>query len=423
MAIEYEYDVKYVNELIKNKQVADLKAYMQEHGLTIKDGRITSTNIAYLKQRQNFWDLKQLIKKLQLNASYGALLQSSSTFYDFRFGASTTMSGRLVVKHLTSEANRLLIDKYEVYKHCAAYNDTDSVYCTIDTDEFREQHPNFDYSKENLIKYADDIADKINISFPNYMINTFHCTKKGAELQKAGREVVASQGLFVSKKRYALLVFDHDGFRQDLHGSIGELKIMGLQIKRNDTPKIVREMLLKLIETLLLGGTEKDLKKIINDFYKNQWITQKPWSKGTPKPINKLAVYEDMIKNGQDGCIGKKATIPGQIKAALNFNKLIDYYKDTTTKKLAEGDKVYVCRLTPNNFLNMDCVAISVELGDGAIPQWFKELPFDFNKTNDIIDKTIDSIFSVLKWNLSIKTIIEEEKQNKRMNNLGIDFD
>ena len=146
--------------------------------------------------------MEQYVKKIQLNSSYGALLNTSSVFYDFRLGSSTTLSGRKVWQNLSASANEAMIGKYEANGECQFYGDTDSCYMSLDNDIFRKVHPDFDYSKDNLVKFADAVADKINAGFPDYMKKTFHCTDEGANLQAAGREVVASRGLFVSKKRY-----------------------------------------------------------------------------------------------------------------------------------------------------------------------------------------------------------------------------
>lgn len=403
-----EYDLEKLKELIASKDVDAIVSFMKENELELLDKKIEPIDKNYFKEKIDYWDLEQYLTKICLNSSYGDLLQSSSVFYDFRLGASTTYSGKLVVYFLTSKANELLIGDYQMYGHCAEYNDTDSVYCYIGNDEFKEKHPNFDYSRDNMVKYADGIADQINECFPDYMKKTFHCTQKGAELEKAGREVVASRGIYVSKKRYALMVYDKDGFRQDTHGKPGKLKIMGLQIQRSDTSKPVRLLLKKMLEKLLTDGTEQDLQKIIIDFYNNYWLNIKPWNKGTPKPLNKFDHYVNIVKKGNDGCFGKTITIPSQIKGAINFNKLIDYYDDKKTKKLVNGDKVYLCKLNPNNFLHMDCVAISLELKDKEIPKWFKELPFYEEKTLETaVQKPIDSIFESLNWNLNIKKLTE----------------
>ena len=417
MAIEY--DITELKQLVETKNVDAVVKFMKEYDLTLADNIIEPNDKKYFKDKKNYWDLEQYVSKIFLNSSFGSLLQSNSTFYDFRLGSSITTSGRLVVYHLTAKSNELLVGKYDVHGETVEYNDTDSVYCYIGNDAFKKTHPNFDYSRDNIIKFANDVGDKINDSFFEYMKKTYHCTDKGALRIKGGREVVASRGIYVSKKRYALMVYDKDGFRQDTHGKEGSMKIMGLQTQRSDLSKPIRIVLKDMLTELLTSGSQEKVREILKNFYYNVWLKIKPWNQGSPKPLNKMAIIKAKLNNENNEGTNKKVVIPAQIKAAFNFNSLIDYFGDTKTKKLTDGDKVLVCRLMPNNPLRMDSVAVSIELGDDAIPQWFKNLPFDDVRNDAFVDKTVETIFGVLGWDLSFKTLTYEKPN---ANDMGIMF-
>lgn len=391
--MDKEYNIDELKALVEQKDVSKIKAYMAEYDLVIENGSIVPKNKNYYEDKAKYCDLAQYVKKICLNSLYGALLQSSCTFFDFRMGASTTLSGRKVVQHLTSKANELLCGKYADKGYCAEYNDTDSVYCYIQNDSFKAYHPNFDFSKDNIIKFSDGVSDEINNSFPQYMKNTFHCTDEGASLQKAAKEVVASKGLFIGKKRYALAVYEHDGFRQDNDGGF-EKKIMGIQVKRSDCPQIVRDLLKKLLESVLTYGDRDKLLDILKDFAKTKWSKLQPWEKGTPKACNKLTFYgEEYKKTG-------KCSV-SQVMGAINWNHLIDVNDDKKTPKILDGDKVIVVKLKKNNGMGMNTVSIPVDLT--RKPKWFKELPFDEQSMEDsIIDKTIETVFGVLGWKLTL---------------------
>ena len=122
-----EYDFEKIKELLNVDKFDELVKFMGENHLYLNDNNvIVSEYESYFEERQAYYDLAQYVKKIQLNSSYGALLNSASTFYDFRMGSSTTMSGRKVVQHLTSKANELLCGVYADKGYCAEYNDTDS---------------------------------------------------------------------------------------------------------------------------------------------------------------------------------------------------------------------------------------------------------------------------------------------------------
>ena len=396
---EKEYDFKQLKELVKNKEVDEIVKFMSENSLYLNDNRILSQHREYFEERASYYDLAQYVKKIQLNSSYGALLNSSSTFYDFRMGSSTTMSGRKVVQHLTAKANELLCGVYADKGYCAEYNDTDSVYCYINNEYFKKFHPDFEFTKENIIKFSDGVADAINDSFPAHLMKIFHCNEERASLQKAAKEVVASRGIYVSKKRYALLVYEHDGFRKDVE-DVGEMKIMGLQVRRSDCPKLVRQLLKDMLKSLLQYGDKDKLMEILKEFGENKWRLLKPWEKGSPKACNKLTQYtEEYFRT-------KKCSV-GQVMASINWNMLIDMYKDNKTPKILDGNKIIVCKLKPNNAFGMTSVAFPVDLV--SFPQWFKELPFDEQSMKDsVVDNTIDTIFGVLGWKLTLESAMNK---------------
>lgn len=395
-----EYDFEKIKELLNVDKFDELIEFMSENHLYLNDNNvIVSEYQEYFEERQAYYDLAQYVKKIQLNSSYGALLNSASTFYDFRMGSSTTMSGRKVVQHLTSKANELLCGVYADKGYCAEYNDTDSVYCYINNDYFKKAHPDFEFTKENIIAFSNDVADKINDSFPEHLMKIFHCNEERASLQKAAKEVVASRGIFVSKKRYALLVYEHDGYRKDI-GDIGEMKIMGLQVKRSDCPQLVRNMLKDMLKSLLQYGSKDKLIDILKEFGENKWKLLKPWEKGTPNACNKLTYYTEQY-------IATKKCSVGQVMASINWNMLIDIYKDNRTPKILDGNKIIVCKLKPNNAFNMNSVAFPVDLD--IFPEWFKSLPFDEQSMKDsVVDTTIDTIFGVLGWKLSLESALNK---------------
>ena len=49
-----------------------------------------------------FWDKRQLVKKINLNSLYGAILNPGCRFFDKRIGQSTTLTGRCIAKHMDS---------------------------------------------------------------------------------------------------------------------------------------------------------------------------------------------------------------------------------------------------------------------------------------------------------------------------------
>ena len=105
--------------------------------------------------------------------------------------------------------------------------------------------------RDEIIKLYDTIGDITNDSFPEFMNKTFNTGIENGGIIKAGREIVGSTGLFIKKKKYAILVYDKEGIRYDKDGKPGKLKAMGLDLKRSDTPKIMQEFLEEILIDLL----------------------------------------------------------------------------------------------------------------------------------------------------------------------------
>ena len=75
-----------------------------------------------------FWDKRQLVKKINLNSLYGALLNPGSRFFDERLGQSTTLTGRCIAKHMAAELNKVIAGEYDHTGKAIVYGDTDSTY-------------------------------------------------------------------------------------------------------------------------------------------------------------------------------------------------------------------------------------------------------------------------------------------------------
>ena len=93
--------------------------------------------------------------------------------------------------------------------------------------------------------------------------------------------------------------------------------------------------------------------------------------------------------------------------AAINWNRLIDIYNDGKSPKILDGNKVIVCKLKPNNQFNMSSVAYPLDIN--VLPEWFKKLPFDEQSMKDsVVDQTIDTVFGVLGWKLTLESAMNE---------------
>ena len=346
-----------------------------------------------------YWDKRQLVRKILLNSAYGALLNEHCRFYDKRIGQSVTLSGRQIVKHMMSIINETVTGKYTHDGDAIVYGDTDSCYFSaypilkpqIDSGEL-------EWSKETCIGLYDGIAEQANSSFPAFMEKAFHAPRKNGEIIKAGRELIGDRSIFITKKRYAINIFDKEGKRKDKDGKLGDIKAMGLDLKRADTPKYIQEFLMNVLSMVIQHGKSRDeVIEAIKEF-KTELSKQESWTKGSPKGVNKLTYYEDLEKQSKTG----KANMPGHVRAALNWNYLRRVNSDNYSMKIVDGMKVIVCKLKSNP---LGFTSVAYPTDELRLPDWFKELPFDDQEMErTLVDEKIENLLGVLGWDLRSNT-------------------
>lgn len=351
---------------------------------------------------REYWDKRQLVRKILLNSAYGALLNEHCRFYDKRIGQSVTLCGRQIVKHMMSTINETIAGEYAHDGEAIVYGDTDSCYFTA-YPILNSQIANGElvWNKETCIGLYDSIADQANESFPAFMEKAFHSPRKNGEIIKAGRELIGDRAIFITKKRYAINIFDKEGKRKDKNGNLGDIKAMGLDLKRADTPKYVQEFLMGILSMVIQQGKGRDeVIETIKDF-KRTLSEQDSWTKGSPKSVNKLTMYGEKEATSSKG----RENMPGHVRAALNYNYLRRVNGDQYSQKIVDGMKVVVCKMKPNP-LNFTSIAYPTD--ELRLPKWFTDLPFDDKAMEQtLVDEKIDNLLGVLNWD--IKTNIDTD--------------
>ena len=346
-----------------------------------------------------FWDKRQLVKKINLNSLYGAILNPGCRFFDQRIGQSTTLTGRIIAKHMDAHVNEAITGDYNHVGTSVIYGDTDSVYFSA-WPQIKEEVEagKMEWNREICVQLYDSIADSVNASFPGFMERACHCPREMGSIIMGGRELIASKGLFIKKKRYGILVFDMEGTRLDMGGKHGKMKAMGLDLKRSDTPKIVQEFLSELLMDVLTGAEKEDIITKVKEF-KLKFAERPAWEKGTPKRVNNLTKYA-----AEETRLGK-ANMPGHVRAAMNWNNLKRMHGDNYSTTIVDGMKTVVCKLKDNP---VGYTSVGYPTDETHIPQWFKELPFDDSlMESTIVDQKVENLLGVLEWKIAESTDIK----------------
>lgn len=344
------------------------------------------------KIEEEYWDKRQLVKKINLNSLYGAILNAGCRFFDNRIGQSTTLTGRQIAKHMAAKINEVVTGEYDHVGKAIIYGDTDSAYFSaygplkkeIDKGEIA-------WDKDTVVKVYDTISAEVNSTFPQMMLDHFHCPKTRGDVIRAGREIVAVKGLFITKKRYAVLVYDKEGKRKDINGKPGEIKAMGLDLKRSDTPEYMQDFLTEMLTKVLNGSKESEILDMISEF-RVQFKARPGWEKGSPKRANNITEYEAKEKKAG------KANMPGHVRAAINWNTLRRMNGDKYSMQIVDGMKVIVCKLKSNP---LGFTSVAYPTDELRLPKWFQELPFDHDEMEaTIINNKVENLIGVLDYDL-----------------------
>jgi len=339
------------------------------------------------KAVRSYYDRLQYVYKIKLNSLYGALNNRFFRYYDLRMGESTTGTGRMILKHMCSMAGKLLDDDYNLKAKSVIYGDTDSVY-------FETSAKN----KEEAVLIADSVAVETNKTFNDYMRDTFSCTEGYDNIIVAGREVVASRGIFVDKKRYVLNVVDNEGVAVDY------LKVMGLDTKKTTLPIEVSKVLNKYVERLLKGEEWDDVARDIVEYKEELRTTKDIMSIGLPKGVKKVESYTDQYKIHGDG-----VRLPGHVAASIHYNQCLKNYEDRDNLPIVSGMKIKVFYLSRKygRFHN-----IALPTDTTQVPDWFLD-HFTVNRDMHIerlVDNPLNNIIKAIgKETPSKQSLVVEE--------------
>lgn len=345
------------------------------------------------KIEEEYWDKRQLVKKINLNSLYGAILNPGCRFFDKRIGQSTTLTGRQIAKHMAAKVNEIITGEYNHVGKAVIYGDTDSVYFSAYTTLRSDiEDGNIPWNKDTVVQLYDQIGAEVNSTFIKFMQDAFHCTPSRGEVIKAGREIVGSRALFITKKRYAVLYYDKEGKRADTDGKPGKIKAMGLDLKRSDTPAFIQDFLSEILTKVLNNDDKDEILDYITKF-KLEFKSRPPWEKGSPKRANNITEYQK-----KEAKLGK-ANMPGHVRASINWNVLKRAFNDKYSMNITDGAKVIICKLKPNP---MGYTSVAYPVDELRLPKWFTDLPFDEEEMAEtVVNGKLDNLIGVLGWDLS----------------------
>ena len=304
---------------------------------------------------------------------------------DIDNASSITLTGQAVAKAGGHIINQYAKDTFKIDESLILSGDTDSLYITIqpilnklgitlakDCVIDPNVHTIVDAIDKHLgEKILDWAREELNSADPRFVFK---------------REAIADVGSFLMKKRYILRILDEEGV------PMNKFKYVGVELARSTTPKPVKAIIQKTIETAFLTKDVKKTNEVFReayDLFKNLNISEASFRKAVKEP--------DKYTAGASLTKFNKGT-PCHVKAALAYNFLLE--KLNLTKKyesIKSGQKVKFFYAAKNPY-GLDAIAFN-----GDYPTEFANIVIDYDKMfNKIVAPPIESVYEAIGWHLPI---------------------
>ena len=333
----------------------------------------------------------QMAKKISLNSAYGAIGSEYFRYYDLRQAEAITKSGQLAIRWIERKMNEYLNKILNTDgKDYVIASDTDSIYVTMGdlVEKVMGESP-----KEKIVDFIDKICsekiepfiDKCYDELAEYM-NSYR------QKMIMKREVIAEKGIWTSKKRYVLNVWDNEGVRNDEP----KIKIMGIEAVRSSTPQSCRDKILESMK-IILNGTESELIDYVEDF-KKSFKSLPAEEISFPRTVNGLTKYFDPV-------LGYIKGTPIQVKGSLIYNRILnDKQLSRNYESIKEGEKIKYTYLKEPNPTRDKVIAFV-----NTLPEEFgldKYIDYDLQFEKSYIDP-IKTVTDVIGWNHERVTTLE----------------
>jgi DNA polymerase elongation subunit (family B) len=340
-----------------------------------------------------FYDRRQHIQKIFLNSLYGVLGLPIFRFFDIDNALAVTASGQDVIKNSAKFVNELYWSKTGQQEDYCTYIDTDSLYFSA-----TPLMPS-DGGKDFTIKLARVMEKKLNEYYTDMAKEFFFCNSHRFYIKG---ESVATTGIWIAKKRYAMnVVYDLES-NMDVDN---KMKVKGLDVVRSSFPPAFRDFMKGMMKDVLNKVTKADIDtKVLN--FREQLNTMEYLDVARNTAVKNISEYDTGTNKLGDF---KKGT-PAHVKAALSYNSLLAHFGiDNRYESIEDGAKIKWVYLAQNPY-NLEAVAVKGYNDPPQIIELVKAY-IDYKALfENELQKKLEDFYSALKWG-NIPTEINQNAQ------------
>lgn len=384
---------------------ADYKRQMIEHKKQLerveRQINIEGKTQELLAQQKKYTNLVskfnnfQQVKKIQLNAAFGAMANEGFRYFDPNLAESITASGQMTIRYTERALNTLLNKICETSGIDYVVGvDTDSNYLALDRLVERFAKPEWDVDRITLWlnRFCEEVIGPFLEKQFKELSASVNAHKDDVIVMK--RENIADVGIFVAKKRYILNVRDSEGVAY----KEPKLKVTGIEAVRSSTPDVVRAKIKEAL-AIVMRLEKEELQRFIKK--EREVFETLPFG-----DISFPRGMSNMHKFALANTIYGKST-PMHVRAALMYNHHIKRLKlDNKYPLIGEGDKLRFCYLKLPNPIGEDVIAAP---GDTLPEELGLQKFIDYERQFDSAFVTpIQNIIGVMGWSAEARASLED---------------
>jgi DNA polymerase elongation subunit (family B) len=393
----YSFLTVLLNQILNGRKIARENIKIKKNELKNN----TEENIKSKKQIEldiSSLEVKQKSLKVLANSCYGCLGTPYFRWFDIDNAEAVTLTGKVIIQYIQNGINSFLNKLLNTNSDYVIAVDTDSNYITLKVlvdKVYKNKRPsdlnkitNFidTVCKEKLEPEIDRLFSILTNEFFNGMIEK-------EPLLKMKREIIASKGIWGSKKHYILLVQDTEGFRHPE----SKLKIMGFDLAKSSLPQFTKDAMRKAVN-IVMSGTQEQLADFIEET-RLKFLKLPVEDVAFPRGVNNLEKW------GDEENIYTKGT-PKAVKGVLIHNEclerlgLLSKYQPITS-----SEKIKYVHLKIPNPIHSPVIAFN-----GKLPKEFGLHKYvDFNDMFEgTLIKPLEKILDPIGW--STEKIVDMEQ-------------
>lgn len=319
--------------------------------------------------------------KIAMNSLYGALGNAYFRYFTLHNARAITLTGQYIIKFVGNYTNSRLNAMFNVDNNWIIYQDTDSMYLELKyiVDRFYKH-----MSKSEIVSILSTICkgklnDIINKSC-DILQGYNNVMRNGIEFKL---EAICSNGFWTGKKRYALNVYENEGVVY----AEPELKILGIEVVKSSTPKIIRDKLKSSI-SLILNSDESHVQEFI-ETVRSEFVQLSVEDISFPRGVNNISKYVASDSLYASGC-------PVHTKGSILYNnKIKELGLENKYQEIGDGDSIKFCYLKTPNPIRDSVIAFPADLP----PEFNLDEYIDYDKqfTKTFLDPLIH-ILDAIGW-------------------------